>query len=151
MRPAGCAWRGAPQGFFCSHIPLVPPLIRLSAWDTGAATHFAGHSRKKHSQILPRYTSSVIIAMPPVFATRDMAGPLSALDMESQFKPAPFGNPAKPSPLVQVMAPENAALWDNFRNIEPEKEARVIQVSIHIARGLRPIGWANARLHTSHT
>ncbi|GLC37916.1 hypothetical protein PLESTB_001502800 [Pleodorina starrii] len=57
---------------------------------------------------------------------RDLAGPLSAADMESQFKPAPFGM-AVPSPLAQAMSPANAALWDNFRNIDPEKEARVLQ------------------------
>eukprot|EP00198_Chlamydomonas_reinhardtii_P000341 XP_001689676.1 predicted protein [Chlamydomonas reinhardtii] len=58
---------------------------------------------------------------------RDLAGPLSAADMEAQFKPAPFGNPAAPSALSQAMAPANAALWENFRNIDPEKEARVLQ------------------------
>ncbi|KAG2444926.1 hypothetical protein HXX76_001662 [Chlamydomonas incerta] len=58
---------------------------------------------------------------------RDLAGPLSAADMESQFKPAPFGNPAVPSALAQAMSPANAALWENFRNIDPEKEARVLQ------------------------
>lgn len=47
---------------------------------------------------------------------------------QAQFKPAPFGNPARPSPLVQVMAPEHALLWDSFRNIDPEKEAKVLQV-----------------------
>lgn len=29
---------------------------------------------------------------------------------------------------LQAMAPANAALWENFRNIDPEKEARVLQV-----------------------
>ncbi|KXZ55196.1 hypothetical protein GPECTOR_3g340 [Gonium pectorale] len=57
---------------------------------------------------------------------RDLAGPLSAADMEAQFKPAPFGS-AAPSALAQAMSPANAALWENFRNIDPEKEARVLQ------------------------
>ncbi|GIL91148.1 hypothetical protein Vretimale_9585 [Volvox reticuliferus] len=57
---------------------------------------------------------------------RDLAGPLSAADMEAQFKPAPFGV-AVLSPLAQALAPANAALWENFRSIDPEKEARVLQ------------------------
>ncbi|GFR39686.1 hypothetical protein Agub_g160 [Astrephomene gubernaculifera] len=58
---------------------------------------------------------------------RDLAGPLSAADMEAQFKPAPFGGGHVPSPLAQALTPAHAALWDNFRSIDPEKEARVLQ------------------------
>lgn len=59
---------------------------------------------------------------------RDMAGPLTAADMEAQFKPAPFGMTDHVSPLTQALRPEHAALWDNFRQIDPEREARVLQV-----------------------
>lgn len=58
---------------------------------------------------------------------RDMAGPLSAADMEAQFKPAPFGFTDFVSPLTQAQRPEHAALWENFRNIDAERESRVLQ------------------------
>eukprot|EP00877_Chromochloris_zofingiensis_P002422 jgi/Chrzof1/12180/Cz06g24060.t1 len=58
---------------------------------------------------------------------RDMAGPMTANDMEAQFKPVPFGQDAPPSMFAEAMAPEHAALWDHFRNIDLDKEAKVLQ------------------------
>lgn len=60
---------------------------------------------------------------------RDMAGPMTANDMEAQFKPVPFGQDAPPSMFAEAMAPEHAALWDHFRNIDLDKEAKVLQVN----------------------
>jgi len=48
---------------------------------------------------------------------------------ESQFKPIPFGIPQPPSAFTLAAAPEHAALWDHFRSIDSDKEARVLQVS----------------------
>lgn len=60
---------------------------------------------------------------------RDLAGPLTAQDMHDQFNPAPFGVKV-PSALEIITRPEHADLWDNFRNIDPEKEAKVLQVGL---------------------
>lgn len=48
---------------------------------------------------------------------------------ESQFKPIPFGLPAPPSAFTLASAPEHAAVWDHFRSIDSDKEARVLQVN----------------------
>lgn len=58
---------------------------------------------------------------------RDMAGPLTAMDMESLFKPVPFGFTGYESALTQACAPQNAAVWSHFININPDKEKRVLQ------------------------
>eukprot|EP00798_Chlamydomonas_sp_ICE-L_P030440 gene30440-35450_t len=59
---------------------------------------------------------------------RDLAGPMSAHDMHTLFEPAPFGGPYRPSPLAQIAEdPAAASMWESFRNIEPEKEARVLK------------------------
>lgn len=57
-----------------------------------------------------------------------MAGPLTAADMSALFNPVPFGG-MRDSPLTQIREdPEAAAVWDSFRNIDPEKESKVLQV-----------------------
>ena len=61
---------------------------------------------------------------------RDMAGPLTASDMEGLFKPAPFGESNHVSPLQEVLQPENATLLDMFRNIDYDKQSRFLQVPI---------------------
>lgn len=59
---------------------------------------------------------------------RHMAGPMSANDMESLFKPTPFGdNPGRVSALTQASQPEHSQIWENFRSIDPDKEAKVLQ------------------------
>ena len=59
---------------------------------------------------------------------RDLAGPLTAADMSALFNPVPFGG-MRDSPLTQIREdPEAAAVWDSFRNIDPEKESKVLQV-----------------------
>ncbi|GAX72886.1 hypothetical protein CEUSTIGMA_g341.t1 [Chlamydomonas eustigma] len=58
---------------------------------------------------------------------RDAAGPLSASDMAALFNPVPFGA-IHESPLQQIREdPGMAAVWDSFRNIDEDKEARVLQ------------------------
>lgn len=52
---------------------------------------------------------------------------------ERQFKPVPFGFPAPPSAFTLASAPEHAAVWEHFRSIDSDKEARVLQVC-------RPVG-----------
>lgn len=59
---------------------------------------------------------------------RDMAGPLTARDMESLFKPAPFGESNHSTPLQQILEPENATIWDLFRNIDFDKQNRLLKV-----------------------
>jgi hypothetical protein len=47
---------------------------------------------------------------------------------EAQFKPIPFGMAAPPSVFTVASAPEHAAVWDHFRSIDSDKQARVLQV-----------------------
>jgi hypothetical protein len=47
---------------------------------------------------------------------------------EGQFKPIPFGIVPPPSAFTLAAAPEHAAVWDHFRSIDSDKEARVLQV-----------------------
>lgn len=58
---------------------------------------------------------------------RDMAGALTAADMASLFKPVPFGQP-RTSVWERAAQPEHAYLWDMFRSLEMDKQARVLQV-----------------------
>eukprot|EP00775_Hariotina_reticulata_P013313 gene13313-13442_t len=58
---------------------------------------------------------------------RDMAGPMSAADMQSQFTPVPFGSYPPPSAFVVAMAPEHQPLWEHFRNIDMDKQSKVLQ------------------------
>ena len=57
---------------------------------------------------------------------RDMAPPLTAKDMESLFKPAPFGDTGYVSAFTLAAAPEHAALWDLFRSVDSDKQNRVL-------------------------
>ena len=59
---------------------------------------------------------------------RDMAGPLTASEMEGLFKPVPFGDSRRVSPLQEVLQPENAIILDMFRNIDYDKQTRFMQV-----------------------
>jgi hypothetical protein len=61
-----------------------------------------------------------------------MAGTMTAADMESQFKPVPFGIEAPPSAFAEATSGEHAALWEHFRNIDMDKEAKVLQVRASI-------------------
>ena len=42
---------------------------------------------------------------------QDMAGAMTAADMEALFKPPPFGQERSISPLTEVMDAENMPLW----------------------------------------
>jgi hypothetical protein len=57
---------------------------------------------------------------------RDMAPPLTAKDMESLFKPAPFGDTGYVSAFTLAAAPEHAPLWDLFRSVDSDKQNRVL-------------------------
>ncbi|KAK9811489.1 hypothetical protein WJX72_004757 [[Myrmecia] bisecta] len=57
---------------------------------------------------------------------RDMAGALTAPDMEALFKPVPFGE-THTTPLTEAAAPENQAIWDLFRNIDMDRQQKVLQ------------------------
>ena len=58
---------------------------------------------------------------------RDAAGPLSAADMQNLFHPAPFGS-VRESPLSQIREdPAAAAVFESFRNIDPDKQTRVLE------------------------
>ena len=61
---------------------------------------------------------------------RDMAGPMTASEMEGLFKPVPFGDSSHISPLQEVLQPENASIWDMFRNIDYDKQTRFMQVRL---------------------
>jgi len=57
---------------------------------------------------------------------RDMAPALTAKEMESLFKPAPFGETDYVSPFTLAAAPEHCALWDLFRTVDADKQQRVL-------------------------
>ncbi|KAI3435744.1 hypothetical protein D9Q98_001802 [Chlorella vulgaris] len=57
---------------------------------------------------------------------RDMAGALTAADMASLFKPAPFGE-TRTSLWEQAAQPEHAVLWNYFRSVEMDKQGRVLE------------------------
>lgn len=59
---------------------------------------------------------------------RDMAGPMTASEMEGLFKPVPFGDSSHVSPLQEVLQPENASILDMFRNIDYDRQTRFLQV-----------------------
>jgi hypothetical protein len=59
-----------------------------------------------------------------------MAGPMTAKDMESMFAPPPYGIMPPPSAFADAMAPENTVIWEHFRSVDVDKEARVLLVSL---------------------
>lgn len=61
---------------------------------------------------------------------RDMAGPMTAKDMESHFSPPPWGDEVKPSFLSTLL--QESDVWDLFRNINMDKEARLLKVTTWI-------------------
>ena len=59
---------------------------------------------------------------------RDMAGALTARDMDALFKPVPFGETGHVTALSEAVTAENQALWDIFRSIDFDKQSRVLEV-----------------------
>lgn len=53
---------------------------------------------------------------------------MTAADMEALFQPIPFGETGYESPLTQVTAPDISPIWDLFRNINEDRQARTLQV-----------------------
>lgn len=58
---------------------------------------------------------------------RDMAGHMTAQEMDSLFKPPPWGSTHYVSPISEVTQGEGRHIWDQFRSIDSEKEQRVLQ------------------------
>jgi hypothetical protein len=63
---------------------------------------------------------------------REMAGDLSAEDMEGLFKPIPFGDPPPPSVWQQVSTnsstnPHLAELWEHFRSVSSDRQSRMLE------------------------
>lgn len=56
---------------------------------------------------------------------RDMAGPMTAKEMEAHFKPPPWGDIQPPSALDTMLSESD--VWDIFRNIDMDKEARLLK------------------------
>ncbi|CAG9463047.1 unnamed protein product [Pedinophyceae sp. YPF-701] len=57
---------------------------------------------------------------------RELSGPLTATEMRSLFSPVPFGPRDWESPLTQLMKSENAQALELLRNIDMDKQDRVI-------------------------
>ncbi len=55
---------------------------------------------------------------------------MTASDIKNQFQPVPFGSRA-PSAFEIITQPQNNSIWDGFRNIDSDKEQRVLQVHTH--------------------
>jgi hypothetical protein len=47
--------------------------------------------------------------------------------MEALFQPVPFGE-ERVSTLEKISGPEHAPVWDMFRSIDPDKQAKVLLV-----------------------
>ena len=50
--------------------------------------------------------------------------------MEALFQPVPFGE-TRQSVLEKISTPENAPIWDMFRSIDPDKQHKVLLVSLY--------------------
>lgn len=48
--------------------------------------------------------------------------------MVELFQPAPFGYSNHLTPLQQALLPENVGIWELFRNIDSDRQSRVLQV-----------------------
>lgn len=58
---------------------------------------------------------------------RDMAGTLTARDMEALFKPVPFGETGHVSLFTKATSAEYIQVWDLFRSVDMDKETRVLK------------------------
>jgi len=58
---------------------------------------------------------------------RDLAGKLTAEDMQGLFSPVPFGNPPKKSAMQRAAEPHVYAVWESFISIDMDKQNRVLQ------------------------
>lgn len=58
---------------------------------------------------------------------RDMAGPMTAADMESCFKPPPWGNRPKPSP-IEILTKEHPYLYTFLVNVTYDKQCEYLKV-----------------------
>mmetsp|Transcript_9728 Transcript_9728/g.31654 ORF Transcript_9728/g.31654 Transcript_9728/m.31654 type:complete len:336 (-) Transcript_9728:202-1209(-) len=64
---------------------------------------------------------------------RDLAGPIDTSEVPVLFNPVPFGVQME-SALAKAAQPENEPLWDPFRQIDMDKQARVLQRAERRAR-----------------
>ena len=113
-----------------SHIRGIRSSSRVLALQEG--THDGPPSQS--SNLIPPFSFPIRLNEKQL---RDAAGPLTAADMAGLFNPVPFGVPRE-SPLQQLREdPAAAAVWESFRNIDPDKEARVLQKWEEYNRALR--------------
>lgn len=68
---------------------------------------------------------------------RDLAGKLTAEDMQGLFSPVPFGNAPVKSALQLASEPRAYAIWESFVSIDMDRQARVLEVGRH--------GWESAQ------
>ena len=57
---------------------------------------------------------------------REMAPQLTAESIDSLFKPVPFGDAGPPSVFMQISSVDYESLWDLFRSVDVDKQARVL-------------------------
>jgi len=58
---------------------------------------------------------------------RDLAGKLTAEDMQGLFSPVPFGNAPVKSALQLASEPRAYAIWESFVSIDMDRQARVLE------------------------
>uniref|UniRef100_A0A061RUY1 Phenazine biosynthesis-like domain-containing protein 1-like n=1 Tax=Tetraselmis sp. GSL018 TaxID=582737 RepID=A0A061RUY1_9CHLO len=58
---------------------------------------------------------------------RDMAGRLTAEDMQGLFSPVPFGGDLRKSVIQEASEPHVYALWQSFISIDMDRQDRVLQ------------------------
>lgn len=94
-----------------------PPTARVSRELTDAERAELAALEKVGQRRQRRYLNDKLL--------RDMAPTLTANDMESLFKPVPFGE-NQVSVFTMVGDPTVAPLWDLFRNVDADKQDRVL-------------------------
>jgi hypothetical protein len=105
--PAGGGGAAAPRAAAAAPPPTEAELAEL------AALARVGARRRR------RYLNDRLL--------RDLAGPLTADHVEGLFKPVPFGAQPIVSAFQRVADdPEAAALWELFRSVDADREARVL-------------------------
>ena len=71
----------------------------------------------------------ILEAMGSLSGCQMQAGALTVNAMEALFQPVPFGE-TRQSVLEKISTPENAPIWETFRCIDPDKQHKVLLVSI---------------------
>jgi hypothetical protein len=69
--------------------------------------------------------------------------PLTLTLINAMFCLLPLPGWHQPSPFEQISSSQHASVWEGFRNIDPDKEARLLQVSSTTSGSI-------IRRHTTH-